>query len=103
MIITYSINGVPIRLTDERWNHILRRHPEMAGEKDKVIETIKQPHLVQEGDHGTLLAIRQYPQTSLTQKHVVVVYREVSTTDGFIIMAYLTNHPAAWRKVLWKQ
>jgi hypothetical protein len=29
MILAKSKNGVPIRLTDERWAHILIGHPEL--------------------------------------------------------------------------
>lgn len=50
MIITYSNNNVPIRLTIERWSHILYRHPEMAYEKDKVIETLNSPEMIQKGE-----------------------------------------------------
>jgi len=30
MLIIHSHNSVPIRLTEERWQHIVRRHPEMG-------------------------------------------------------------------------
>lgn len=29
VLVVSSQNGVPVRLTDERWGHIVRRHPEM--------------------------------------------------------------------------
>jgi hypothetical protein len=58
MIVIYSRNQVPIRLTQERWEHILRRHPEMANQKDRVLETLSDPDLIQQGDLDTLLAIR---------------------------------------------
>ena len=41
---------VPIRLTTERLNHIARRHPEMADQEGKILETITSPDYVQEGD-----------------------------------------------------
>ena len=31
MEIVHSKNGVPIRLTEERWLHITEEHSEMAG------------------------------------------------------------------------
>lgn len=102
MIVTYSKNRVPIRISQERWEHITRRHPEMDNQKEKVIETISNPDLVQSGDFGELLAIRLYPETPLTKKHLVVAYRELSGQDGFILTAYLTNTPSKRRKVLWK-
>lgn len=50
MIVVYSQNQVPIRLTQERWEHILRRHPEMANQKDHVLEALSDPDLIQQGD-----------------------------------------------------
>jgi hypothetical protein len=88
MIVIYSRNQVPIRLTQKRWEHILRRHPEMANQKDRVLETLSDPDLIQQGDLGTLLAIRLYAQSPLTRKHLVVVYKELNGTDGFVLTAY---------------
>jgi hypothetical protein len=31
MEIALSTNGVPIRLSDERWAHIVENHDELAG------------------------------------------------------------------------
>jgi hypothetical protein len=38
-----SKNGVPIRLTDERWAHITEEHCELAGLRLEVLETITDP------------------------------------------------------------
>ena len=40
MILIISRNGVPVRLTTERWDHIVSQHPEMATLRDKVLECI---------------------------------------------------------------
>lgn len=68
MIAIYSKNSVPIRITQERWEHITRRHPEMFGQKEKVMETISNPDIIQMGDFGELLAVRFYTKTPLTKK-----------------------------------
>ena len=103
MLIVESRNGVPIRLTDERWSHIERRHPEMVGQRDRVLETVREPDLIQEGDVGDLLAIRHYQETPLTSKNLVVPYRELAKDDGFILTAYFTNRPAPHRRTLWER
>jgi len=83
MLIVFSVNGVPIRLTDERWKHIVDKHVEMSNEKERVLETISNPELIQKGDFGTLLAIRKYRDTPVTDnKFLVVAYKELGTTDG---------------------
>jgi len=103
MKIVKSVAGIPIRLTPERTEHIERRHPEMSGEGEQFLETLSSPDYVQEGDAGTLIAVRHYPNTPLTEKYCCVVYRELSEDDGFILTAYFTTRPADWRNVVWKR
>ena len=102
MLIVRSHNGVPIRLTEERWNHIKYRHPEMDELQKQVLETLSEPEMIQQGDYGDLLSIRFYSRTPLTHKYLVVVYREVIINDGFILTAYLTNQTSARRITIWK-
>ena len=103
MLIVHSRNGVPVRLTEERWQHIVRRHPEMDNQRERVLEALAEPDMIQQGDFGEVLAVRFYPETPLTRKFLVVVYREVSPEDGFILTAYLTSRPLARRVAIWKQ
>lgn len=58
MDIVLSKSNVPIRITEERWQHIITRHPEMSGVREKLIETIHDPELILEGDKGTVMAVR---------------------------------------------
>lgn len=102
MLIVKSVNGVPIRLTEERWNHIRYRHPEMGDLRESILETLSDPEVVQQGDYGELLAIRFYPRTPLTRKYLVVVYREISADDGFVLTSYLATQPSSGRITIWK-
>ena len=68
MKIVKSCMGVPVRLTPERTEHIERRHPEMTGEGERILETLSEPNFVQEGDAETLIAVRHYSKTPLTEK-----------------------------------
>jgi len=103
MLIARSKDAVPIRLTEERWEYICKRHPEMEDQQDKVLETVSGPDYIQRGDQGAKMAIRSYEKTPLSSKYLVVVYREIDGSDGFIITAYFTRKPADWREVLWKR
>ena len=103
MLIVTSKNGIPIRLSQERWGHIINRHPEMDGLKDWALETVLDPDLVLSGDFGESLAVRLYPKTPLTRKHLVVVYKEAADNDGFVLTAYFTTEPSRRRKVVWKR
>ncbi|NIV94668.1 hypothetical protein GWN42_18225 [candidate division KSB1 bacterium] len=103
MEIVHSINRVPIRLTEERWQHIISRHPELSGERIRLLETVSDPDLILEGDAGTLLGIRFYQQTNITSKHLITVYKETGQRDGFVLTAYFASQFPKWRKVVWKK
>ncbi len=103
MLIVRSHNHVLIRLTAERWQHIVRCHPEMEHQYERILETVAEPDLIQQGDFGESLAIRFYPETPLTSKFLVVVYREINPEDGFVLTAYLTNRPSTRRITIWKR
>ena len=35
--------GRKLRMTDFNWHHIIKRHPELASQKEKLIETLEKP------------------------------------------------------------
>ena len=95
-----SVNGVTIRLPDERWIHITEEHAEMAGYMYEVLETIQQPLAIFQGNTGEQIAAREIE----SGKYIVAVYREVTPEDGFVITAFLTRR---WkqlerRKKIWQ-
>ena len=85
-----SKRGVPVRLTHERWSHIVESHDYLAGHLDLVIETVADPDYVVIGVKGELLAVKGYEQTAIGSKYVVVAYKE-QAQDGFIITAFMTS------------
>ena len=93
-----SVQGVFIRLTDERWSHITEEHNELAGLKFEVLEALEKPEKVFAGNDGEKLAARSIGPG----KWVVVVYREKSD-DGFVITAFITRRMRSLekRKQLW--
>ncbi len=84
--IAISVNGVPIRLTAERWRHIIQEHPELAVMKTSIADAIEMPDSIHEGRETTLVAVRRRNHV-----YLVVVYREVSQADGFVITSHLTR------------
>jgi hypothetical protein len=82
-----SRSGIPIRLTEERWNHIVEEHYELAGMRAEVLQTIAGAERVVAGGFGELLAIQMVE----AEKALIVVYRETSGEDGFVITAFLTR------------
>lgn len=101
MEIVRSKNGVPIRLPDERWIHLTEGHSEMTGYYSEVLETVEDPDDIYEGSLGELLAVKEIQ----TDKYIVVVYKEVSEKDGFVITAFLSNRKKQLerRKKVWQR
>ncbi len=87
MEVAESKNGVPIRLNQERWFHITEEHSEMAGRFFEVLEALEDPEAIYEGRCEELIATRQVEPG----KHLAIVYKELSKSDGFVITAFLTT------------
>lgn len=100
MLTVKSINGKTIRLTDERWLHIVEGHPEMAGHLNDVLLAVAAPDKVLEGSLDELLAIVHEQKSRL----LVVVYKE-DKADGFIITAFFTSkvNKLLQRTILWQK
>ena len=81
-----SVNGVPIRLTEERWEHIIEPHLELTGRQDQVLQALSSPDEVQEARSGAFAALLRHDKL-----YLVVVYREVSRSDGFVITAHFVR------------
>ena len=99
MDIVKSINGVPIRLTEERWVHIIENHDDMAGYYDEVLSVVENPDYIIKGYKDALIALKQKEN-----KFLAVVYKELGISDGFIITAYFTSKIKLEREVIiWQQ
>jgi hypothetical protein len=93
-----SVDGVPIRLTSERWFHIVENHDDMGGHYDDVLETIASPEAVMRGYRDTLIAVRGHGR----RRHLMVIYRQVSDRDGFVITAFFSAKVDRG-KAIWKR
>jgi hypothetical protein len=94
--IAYSINGVPIRLTEERWEHIVSNKPYMETYYESILDAIENPTWILRGYAGSVVAILSIAK----QKYLHVVYKEISQHDGFIITAFMArkyNH----KMIIW--
>ena len=98
MDVAHSVNGVPIRLTDERWDHIVSNKPYMGSYCDTVLDAIENPTWVLRGYRGALVAVLSLG----SRNYLHVVYREVSPDDGFVVTAFLSR-TANRRQTLWPE
>lgn len=95
----YSIGRVPVRLTDERWEHVLDQHPEDFSYLDfeMTLDTVEDPEYILRGRGGALIAVAE-----ISGDFLHVYYREASSTDGFVITAYYkTSFDRS--KVIWRK
>jgi hypothetical protein len=86
MEIAYSVNGVPIRLTGERWEHIIERHFDLFNYKEAILAVIEQPEFIFQGRRGSLIATRSYGRRGILR-----VYYKEQRNDGFIITARFSD------------
>lgn len=97
-------NGKEIRLTAERWYHIVESHDYMAGNQDIVFETLEDPDIIVSVEKNEFIVIKHYIKTTISEKHAIVIYRE-EENDGFVITAFMTSKPEKIIKkgVIWKK
>ena len=100
MDVAISRNGVPIRLTEERWFHVVETHDEMAGRYDEVLSAIEMPDYIIQGYKDALVALKMIGK----KKFMAVIYKEIGKKDGFVITAFLTSKVRIEKEVvLWQK
>ncbi len=97
--IATSVSGKSIRLTEERWNHIKERHPEVAGKLSEILTTIADPDIITTGWEGELVAIRK-----VYNRDMAVIYKE-DKSNGFVITAFFTRSRKYFEKrgIIWNK
>ena len=100
-----SKNGVPIRLTEERWNHITTSHTDMKDNQKLLLETVQGPDMILCGVQDDIRAVKFFKETHLGPKYLVAAYKEVDKKDGFILTAYKASkiNKIKRRGIIWKK
>lgn len=95
-----SRSGIPVRLTAERWLHIIENHDDLAGYYDDVLAAIEEPDYITKGYRGALIALKEIEK----DRFLTVIYKEVGKEDGFIVTAYFTSKVKLEKEeVLWRR
>lgn len=98
-----SVTGAKIKLTNERIEHIIHKHPEIRPYLDQVIGAVEKPDLLIQGELGAIKALKFYESLHVGSKYMVVPYREEGS-EGFIITAYFTSSLDRVRgKTIWRR
>ena len=91
-------HGSEVRLTDERLRHILRRHPEMAFQMHRFVETLARPDAVRpsRSSPAVQLYFRLFPDLRGRNRYICLVVKR-EKTFGFILTGYLARSiKGAW-------
>jgi hypothetical protein len=81
-----------IRLTDERFEHIISDHPEMSDQVDNIKYTLANPDMVVRSrtDSEADLFYRYYSGTPVGGKYLCIIVKGRGD-DFFILTAYFTD------------
>src|SRR5574337_1244113 len=98
MRVLRDVQGRPVRLTDERFTHILE-HPEMADRGSAIAETLRRPEHVVESlaDPQARLYYRFYTGILVGDKYLCVAVKIVGA-DAFLT-ACLTDSVKRGRRI----
>ena len=96
MEIAFSVNDIPIRLTDERWEHIISNKPYLLDYESVVLRAVEEPVVILRGYAGALVAVLPLGR----DRFLHVVYKEVNRDDGFIVTAFIAREYRR-SQVLW--
>ena len=82
--------GNEVRLPDERRQHILRRHPEMAYQMHRFAETLAKPDAVRTSRSSPTVKLyyRLYPDLRGRNRYLCLVVKRRSD-HSFILTGYL--------------
>jgi hypothetical protein len=100
-MIYKDIFGNQIELTDERWLHIVREHPEVTKYRDRIQEILESPEYVKisNRDKEVLLYYRFFSDIFMGKHMIVVVKKGIRS---FILSCYITDTikkgAALWEK-----
>lgn len=95
MHIKFSIKdktGRELRMTDWNWQHIVKRHPEMTSEKEKIIETLEKPDkiIISLKDEHARYYYKYYKHLRAPEKFLMILVKYLNG-EGFIISAHFTR------------
>ena len=84
--------GKRIRLTEGKYDHVCRRHPEVSGEINKMKETLAIPQMIRRSlyDERVWLFYRFFEETPVTEKYLMVAVR-ILNDEGLVVTSYFTD------------
>jgi len=91
--VVRSRSGARVRLTAKQWEHIVTARPELGGFRREILDVVERPEEVYEPPPRVkpqlhaIKRVERLADVGLSQ-NLVVVYRELTRQEGFIITAF---------------
>ncbi len=84
--------GRKLRMTNYNWNHIVRRHPEIASQKEKIMEALEKPDKITDSpdDKETKYYYKYYKNLPSPYKFMRVITKYLNG-NGFIISSHFVK------------
>ena len=84
--------GRKLRMTDYNWLHIVRRHPEISSQKEKIIETLENPDKITESadDEEAKYYYKYYKNLPSPYRFMRVIAKYLNG-EGFIISSHFVK------------
>lgn len=107
--IVKSMNNANVRLTEERWLHIVEYHRELVNFQLEVLLTITEPdrvYLSPLGMESNFAAVKVFDQLADfgLAKNLVVHYKELPQSNGFILTAFVISDKRLKKRIrLWQK
>ncbi len=79
-----SFSSAMIRLTQERWNHIINRHPELEEYESLIKNCLKEPDEVFSDNNKDYIVAKNCQKEDFITDWLVIYIRMVNGEDGFI-------------------
>ena len=84
--------GRKLRMTRWNWEHIVKRHPEISLEKERIMETLENPDKITHSlkDERVRFYYRYYKHRTSVNKFLMIVVKYLNG-EGFIISAHFVR------------
>ena len=81
--------GRRLRMTGWNWEHIIKRHPDISTEKEKIIETLENPDKIMPSlkDEKARFYYKYYKHMASINKFLMVLVKYLNG-EGFVISAH---------------
>ncbi|MEM3726303.1 MAG: hypothetical protein QXK98_05510 [Candidatus Bathyarchaeia archaeon] len=90
-----AFDGTRILLTDERWKHIVLRHPELENKLSLVLDVVAHPDEVYIDPVGAFHALKRLHDE--VSDYIVIIYSK-EDKEGYIRTAFYTSHRRKTRR-----